>query len=90
MAIKKILEAIFEQDFIDTSYRFRPNRSCHDALKKLDKTIMNAPVNFVVAIPCNHIPLTNDFGSFFCSSALKPDHMTKNKKRDDLRRDRQD
>ncbi|HJH30439.1 MAG TPA: hypothetical protein C5S51_12280 [Methanosarcinaceae archaeon] len=31
MALKKILEAIFEQDFIDTSYGFRPNRSCHDA-----------------------------------------------------------
>jgi len=48
MAIKKILEAIFEQDFIDPSYGFRPNRSCHDALIELDKIIMNAPVNFVV------------------------------------------
>ncbi len=48
MAIKKILEAIFEQDFIDTSYGFRPNRSCHDALKQIDKTIMNCPVNFIV------------------------------------------
>jgi len=48
MALKKILEAIFEQDFMDTSYGFRPNRSCHDALKKIDKTIMNGPVNFVV------------------------------------------
>lgn len=48
MAIKKILEAIFEQDFIDTSYGFRPNRSCHDALKKIDNIIMTGPVNFVV------------------------------------------
>ena len=48
MAIKKILESIFEQDFIDTSYGFRPNRSCHDALKMLDKTIMNGPFNYVV------------------------------------------
>ena len=48
MALKKILEAIFEQDFIDTSYGFRPNRSCHDALKKLDNIIMTGPVNFVV------------------------------------------
>nr|QNO46942.1 hypothetical protein CLAIAILK_00003 [Methanosarcinales archaeon ANME-2c ERB4] len=48
MAIKKILEAIFEQDFIDTSYGFRPNRGCHDALIELDSIIMNAPVNFVV------------------------------------------
>jgi len=48
MALKKILESIFEQDFVDTSYGFRPNRSCHDALKKLDKIIMNGLVNFVV------------------------------------------
>nr|AAU43691.1 reverse transcriptase/maturase [uncultured archaeon GZfos26D8]QNO53172.1 hypothetical protein NDOAJMFA_00022 [Methanosarcinales archaeon ANME-1 ERB6] len=48
MALKKILEAIFEQDFIDTSYGFRPNRSCHDALTELDRIIMNVPVNFVV------------------------------------------
>lgn len=48
MAIKKILEAIFEQDFIDTSYGFRPNRSCHDALRKLDDIIANGPINFVV------------------------------------------
>lgn len=48
MAIKKILEAIFEQDFIDTSYGFRPDLSCHDALKQLDKIIMKYPVNFIV------------------------------------------
>jgi len=48
MAIKKILEAIFEQDFLDTSYGFRPNRSCHDALKQIDNIIMNCPVNFIV------------------------------------------
>ena len=47
-ALKKILEAIFEQDFIDTSYGFRPNRSCHDALIELNRIIMTAPVNFVV------------------------------------------
>jgi retron-type reverse transcriptase len=48
MAIKKILEAIFEQDFMDTSYGFRPHRSCHNALIELDRIIMNAPVNYVV------------------------------------------
>jgi RNA-directed DNA polymerase len=48
MALKKILESIFEQDFINTSYGFRPNRSCHDALKKIDTTIMIGSVNFVV------------------------------------------
>jgi len=48
MGIKKILEAIFEVDFIDVSFGFRPKRSCHDALAVLDKTIMTKPVNYVV------------------------------------------
>ena len=48
MGITRILEAIFEVDFIDVSYGFRPNRSCHVALNVLDKTIMTKPVNYVV------------------------------------------
>lgn len=34
MGIKKILEAIYEQDFMEVSYGFRPGRSCHNALDK--------------------------------------------------------
>lgn len=48
MGIKKILEAIFEVDFMEVSYGFRPNRSCHDALDVLDKAMMTKPVNYVV------------------------------------------
>ncbi len=48
LALKKILEAIFEEDFCDVSFGFRPNRSCHDALDMVDKTIMTKPVNYVV------------------------------------------
>ncbi|WP_406608179.1 group II intron reverse transcriptase/maturase, partial [Candidatus Infernicultor aquiphilus] len=48
MGIKKILEAIFEVDFLEVSFGFRPNRSCHQALDVLDKTIMTKPVNYVV------------------------------------------
>lgn len=48
MGMKKILEAIFEVDFVDVSYGFRPNKSCHDALEVVDKTIMTKPVNHVV------------------------------------------
>ena len=29
MGIKRILEAIFEVDFSDVSYGFRPNKGCH-------------------------------------------------------------
>lgn len=48
MGIKKILEAIFEPDFIDVSFGFRPNKSCHTALDVLNKTIMATPINYVV------------------------------------------
>lgn len=34
-AVVMILEAIFEQDFLDVSYGFRPNRSAHQALGAL-------------------------------------------------------
>ncbi|MBI5199214.1 MAG: group II intron reverse transcriptase/maturase [Nitrospirae bacterium] len=50
MGIKKILEAIFEVDFVDVSYGFRPNRSCHQALDVLDKVVMTKPVNYVVDV----------------------------------------
>lgn len=48
MGIKKILEAIYEVDFLDVSYGFRPKRNCHEALKVLDNAIMTKPVNSVV------------------------------------------
>lgn len=48
MGIKKILEAIFEVDFCDVSFGFRPNRSPHDALNVLDKVVMTKPVSYVV------------------------------------------
>ena len=48
LALKKILEAIYEADFCDVSYGFRPNRSCHDALDTVDTIIMTQPVNYVV------------------------------------------
>ena len=48
MAIKKILEAIFENDFIEVSYGFRPGKNCHQAIDEVDKAIMTKPVNYVV------------------------------------------
>jgi len=43
-----ILEAIYEADFRDCSYGFRPQRSCHQALKAVDEAIMRKPVNYVI------------------------------------------
>lgn len=47
---KRILEAIYEPVFIDTSYGFRPKRSCHDALRQLNNEVMNQPVNWIADI----------------------------------------
>jgi group II intron reverse transcriptase/maturase len=44
----RILESIYENDFIADSYGFRPARSCHDALKALSQTVEGHPVNHIV------------------------------------------
>src|SRR3990170_6707922 len=44
----RILEQVYEQDFIEDSYGFRPQRSCHDALKALSETVENKPINHIV------------------------------------------
>ncbi len=48
MGLTKILNAIYEQDFLDLSYGFRPNRSCHDALKALNNIIETKKINYIV------------------------------------------
>jgi len=44
----RIMEAVYEQDFIDDSYGFRPGRSCHQALRELSRTVEHQPVNYIV------------------------------------------
>jgi RNA-directed DNA polymerase len=44
---RRILEAIYEPSFLETSYGFRPGRSCHDALRRLNREVMSAPVNWI-------------------------------------------
>ncbi len=46
--LSKILQAIYEQDFIDDSYGFRPNRSCHDALRTVSQTIERHGTEYIV------------------------------------------
>jgi len=46
--IARILEAIYEADFLDCSYGFRPARNCHQAINAVDKTIMTKPINYVI------------------------------------------
>jgi len=44
----KILQAIYEQDFIDDSYGFRPSRGCHDALRALSQTVEGESIHYIV------------------------------------------
>jgi len=46
--ITRILETIYEADFLDCSYGFRPARNCHQALNAVDKTIMTGRINHVI------------------------------------------
>ena len=46
-AIVMILERIYEVDFSDTSYGFRPGRSCHQALSVLGQIIGRRKVNWI-------------------------------------------
>ncbi len=47
-ALAKILNAIYEQDFMECSFGFRPNRGCHDALKLLNKIVNDRDIRYVV------------------------------------------
>jgi RNA-directed DNA polymerase len=47
-AIAKILNSIYENDFLDCSFGFRPNRNCHDALKILNHYIENKCIKYIV------------------------------------------
>jgi RNA-directed DNA polymerase len=48
LAVSKILISIYEQDFLDCSYGFRPNRGCHDALRDLNAAIVTRRVSWIV------------------------------------------
>lgn len=45
---KEILEAVYEPKFKEFSFGFRPNKSCHDAIQRVNKHIMADKVNYIV------------------------------------------
>ncbi len=57
-AVREVLEAIYERDFLDCSYGFRPGRSAHDALRALDRAAHRGEVSWI---------LEADIQSFFDS-----------------------
>lgn len=44
----RILEQIYEQDFIEDSYGFREKRGCHDALRALSATMESGRMEWIV------------------------------------------
>lgn len=57
-AVREVLEAVYEQDFLDCSYGFRPRRSAHDAVRALDRAVHRGKVSWI---------LEADIASFFDS-----------------------
>jgi len=48
LGIAKILQAIYEADFLPCSFGFRPKTGCHNALRRLDKVINDHKVNYIL------------------------------------------
>ena len=44
----RILESIYEQDFVEASYGFRPGRGCHDALRVLSRSVRGGFTHHIV------------------------------------------
>jgi group II intron reverse transcriptase/maturase len=47
-AVREVLEAIYEQDFLECSYGFRPQRGAHDAIRALDRIVHQGKVSWIL------------------------------------------
>lgn len=57
-ALRTVLEAVYEQDFLDCSYGFRPGRSAHEAVRALTRAVDVGEGNWILEF---------DIASFFDS-----------------------
>lgn len=48
LAIKKLVEAIWEPKFANNMFGFRPGKSCHDALRKINNDIQYRNTNYIL------------------------------------------
>ena len=48
LALKKILEAVYESKFLENMYGFRLGRSCHDAIKSMCRKVVFCKMNYIV------------------------------------------
>jgi group II intron reverse transcriptase/maturase len=49
-ALSEVLGTVYEQDFLDCSYGFRPKRSAHDAVRALTRAVDDGKANFILEI----------------------------------------
>ena len=47
-AVREVLEAIYEQDFLDCSHGFRPRRRAHDGIRALDRIVHRGKVSWIL------------------------------------------
>ena len=47
-ALRDVLAAVYEQDFLDCSYGFRPGRGAHEAVRRLNEVIGRGHANYIV------------------------------------------
>jgi group II intron reverse transcriptase/maturase len=47
-AVREVLEAVYEQDFLPCSHGFRPQRSAHDAIRALDRIAHRGKVSWIL------------------------------------------
>ena len=47
-ALREVLEAVYEQDFLECSHGYRPKRKAHDAVRALDRAVDQGRVNWVL------------------------------------------
>jgi RNA-directed DNA polymerase len=47
-ALREVLQAVYEQDFLDCSYGFRPGRSAHDAIRALHRAADRGALHWVL------------------------------------------
>ena len=57
-----VLEAVYEQDFLDCSYGFRPGRSAHQALEALRHQVMEMGGGWVLEVDIRKFFDTLDHG----------------------------
>ncbi len=61
-AVAMVLEAVYEQDFLDCSYGFRPGRSAHQALQRLWDVLMDWGGGWVLEVDIQKFFDTLDHG----------------------------